>query len=69
MTRPSLDPTWCPRMLMESEALAMSPDEFQSVLNGEGLLLVVGEPSDIEWDPARLLTLTGRGGRVQCFSK
>ena len=56
-------------MLMESEALAMSPDEFQSVVNGKGLLLVVGEPSDIKWDPARLLTLTGRGGRVQCFSK
>lgn len=55
--------------MTEGEALTISADTFQSLVNNQGLLLVEGQPSDSTLDHHRLLALTSRSGYVECFSK
>ncbi|KAF8313937.1 uncharacterized protein EI90DRAFT_3136308 [Cantharellus anzutake] len=62
------DSTWSPHAMVEAEALTMSPEDFQSLVNNLGLLVLVGLPSDTVLDRSLLLSRLSKTAHVQCFN-
>ncbi|KAF8312309.1 uncharacterized protein EI90DRAFT_3023138 [Cantharellus anzutake] len=62
------DSTWSPHAMVEAEALTMSPEDFQSLVNDVGLLVLVGPPSDTVLDRSLLLSRLSKAAHVQCFN-
>ncbi|KAF8325331.1 uncharacterized protein EI90DRAFT_3291774 [Cantharellus anzutake] len=65
----ALDTDWRPRTMMEAEAFTMPSSTFQSIVNNEGLVLMVGPPGNTpKLDLYDLLSLKSKGGVVECFN-
>jgi hypothetical protein len=65
----ALNPDWHPHTLSEGEALTLSADAFQSLVNDQGLVLLLGPPGDAGLNGDHLLSLRSKTGQVECFSK
>ncbi|KAF8328731.1 uncharacterized protein EI90DRAFT_3125902 [Cantharellus anzutake] len=62
------DSTWSPHTMVEAEALTMSPEDFQSLVNNVGLLVLVGPPNNTMLDRPLLLSQLSKTAHVQCFN-
>jgi hypothetical protein len=63
----ALDKAWHPHTLLQTQALAMSADTFQRLINDQGMVLVIGKPEEYVLDHRCLLTLSSENGNVACF--